>query len=365
MLSTLLNHTLRDEAPTEKLDTSQRSVESNGRSECEVRVTSQGVCPRCHTQVQLRSSGNKVVWESDYEHSAVVAWAPLWSHKKCHGAVLKVWEWRHTTNTEKIAKPPPGNRRTTRSSLVSEEADSTETEATYLENNQEAEINVDSLAYEGNNASKNDDGIIKYNGLFKIQSKNDQGNQNEGTTSSVQDKLALQPPTTIESPRARRDFAHNSAKHTYDHSNAHRHHSKQVASSHEDHISHPEAVSYNEGFHSQESKELKFIDHTGDHHQSKKVVTTTVLPASFPTGSRILHQNDLAPLGYQLQQIHERLALLRNNGTAWHEETLTSLGLGITQLCKSDDACLPTVESHARSGKLMRNAVVAFFFYCT
>ncbi|KAK3864943.1 hypothetical protein Pcinc_029407 [Petrolisthes cinctipes] len=344
LLSALLDQILGDEAPTEKFDAAHKPIKSNGRSECEVKVTTQGICPLCQSQVQL-SSGHQVLWQSDYEHSTVVAWAPLWSHNQCHGAVLKVWEWRHITNIEKTAKPPSGNRRTTRSSLVSEEADSAETEATYLENNHETEVNVDSIAYEGNNASKYDDGNVIYNGLFKTQSKSDQSNVNEITTNSVQDNLAIQPPTTIESPRARRDFAHNSAKLTYDHSNAHRHHSKQVASSHEDQISHPEAGSQNEGFHPQESKEMKY----GDHHQAKKGVTTPILPSSFPTGSRILHQNVLAPLGYQLQQIHERLALLKNNGTAWHEETLTSLGLGITQLCKSDDACLPSLESHAKS----------------
>ncbi|KAK8407147.1 hypothetical protein O3P69_002042 [Scylla paramamosain] len=148
-IKALLHQILGDTSSSEEPETfhklkqinNQHASPSNQQNLCELFVFNNGVCPQCQSKVKLKTDDGEVLWQKDYEHSTVVSWAPLLSDNKCHGAILKVWELRHVTTTVKTAKPPPAmNRRTTRSSLVSEEMENFETEPTYIEKESEDEI---------------------------------------------------------------------------------------------------------------------------------------------------------------------------------------------------------------------------------
>ena len=323
------------------------SPTSSQQDLCEVVVSTNGVCPQCQSNAKLKTADGEVLWHKTYEHSTIVSWAPLLSDDKCHGAILKVWKWKHVTTTAKTAKPPPTmNRRTTRSSLVSEELDILETEPTYIEKATEDEINQ-KISLEENSTS---DSLEKLEMPSEVFLKNSQkGNQKilikTGVAEGRNNRADLQPPTTLESPRARRDFLHKSSEQYHERS-LHRHHNKQNSASHEDHNQHSQ--------HFVSTEEHLQLDDTNDQesmYTSKKASTTATMPSTFPASMRTIRPTILVPPGYQLQQIHERLALLKNNGTAWHEETLTSLGLGIIRLCNSESSCLPSIKSHSKSGK--------------
>lgn len=317
---------------------------------CQVVVSNNGVCPQCQSKVNLQTGDGEVLWEKDYEHSTIVSWAPLLSEGKCHGAILKVWEWRHTATTVKTIKPPAAmNRRTTRSSLISEEMESLETEPTYIEKGSEDEIPQKTIMEENSTSDSVERLEMPSEVLVKSSLRESQESITKAGILEEKENFAeLQPPTTLESPRARRDFLHKPSEQYHERS-LHRHHNKQNSASHEDYSQHPQHSDPTEGHHQQLNK---LHDSTHDQespYPSKKASTTAAVPSTFSTSMRAIHPTILTPPGYQLQQIHERLALLRSNGSVWHEETLTSLGLGIIRLCKSEGSCLPSIKSHSKS----------------
>lgn len=357
-ITTLLHQVLGDVAPSQKsepfqkfkeINTQHVSPTSSQQDLCEVVVSSNGMCPQCQSKVKLKTGDGEVLWQKDYENSTIVSWAPLLSDGKCHGAILKVWEWRHAIPTVKTAKSPAAmNRRTTRSTLVSEEIENLETEPTYIEKVNEDEIHQ-KISQEENSTS---DSLEKFEMPSEVFLKSSQtGNQEilikTGVPEERDSHAELQPPTTLESPRARRDFLHKPPEQYHERS-VHRHHNKQNSASHEDHSQHSQHFVSTEEHNQQED------DHNQENmYPPRKASTTETVPSVFPASMRTIHPTILAPQGYQLQQIHERLGLLRSNGSAWHEETLTSLGLGIIRLCRSEGSCLPSIKSHGKSGMLL------------
>lgn len=326
---------------------------SNQQNLCEVSVTNNGVCPECQSKVKLKTGDGEVLWQKDYNHSTIVSWAPLLSDGKCHGAILKVWEWRHLATTIKTAKPPSAmNRRTTRSSLVSEEIENLETEPTYIEKENEDEIHQ-KISLEENSTSDSHEKLEIPSEVF-MKSPQKVSQENLINTEGRDNHADFQPPTTLESPRARRDFLHKLPEQYHERS-VHRHHNKQNSASHENHSQHT--------VHFASTEEHLQPDNTHDQENlsSRKASTTASVPSSFPGSMRTMHTT-LAPPGYELQQIHERLALLRSNGTVWHEETLTSLGLGITRLCRSENSCLPSMKSHSKSGMSLIECLLFSYF---
>lgn len=321
---------------------------------CQVVVYNNGVCPLCQSKVKLLTGNGEVLWQKDYEHSTVVSWAPLLSDGKCHGAILKVWEWRHTTTTVKTAKPPAAvNRRTTRSSLVSEDMESLETEPTYIEKDNEDEIPYKTFIEENSTSDALDRLEMPSDVFVKTSQKESQESiTNAGILGEKGNYAEFQPPTTLESPRARRDFLHKPLEQHRERS-LHRHHNKQNSVNHDDYVQHLQHSDATEGHQQQLPKPHDSIHDQENLYLSKKASTTAAMPSTFPASMRTIHPTILAPPGYQLQQIHERLALLRSNGSVWHEETLSSLGLGIIRLCRSEGSCLPSLKSHSKSGTLL------------
>lgn len=319
------------------------------------------MCPHCQSKVKLRNGDGEVLWQKDYERSAVVSWAPLLSDGKCHGVILKVWEWRNTRTTVKTVKPPLAmNRRTTRSSLVSEEMEDLETEPTYTEKDSEDEIPQKSLMEENTTSDSLERLEVPNNIFVKGSQKGSQESLTKAGGLEEKENFAeLQPPTTLESPRARRDFLHKPSEQYHDHS-LHRHHNKQNSASHEEYSQHPQHSDSTEGYHQQLNKLHDSTHDQENSYSSKKTLTTAEVPSTFPASMRTIYPTILAPPGYQQQVIHERLALLRSNGSVWHEETLTSLGLGISRLCTSEGTCLPSIKSHSKSGMFFVLKVAVF-----
>lgn len=359
---TALLHQMGAATPTQESETPQENpkplsqyypVHMGKGDPCEVTIYNRGVCPHCRSEIHLTRSDGQELWHQDYEHSTVVSWAALLLDGECHGAILKVWEWKHISTVIKTAKPPPSvNRRTTRSSLISDVAEIVETEPTYLEKDSEDEVEFD-IAFNSNMSSEsNQISDLPHDSFVMKYSKDGHANLNNDNIGPVREDSDKQPPTTLESPRARRNFLHNSQELIYEHPTIHHHHGKQASANHEDHTQHSENFPASQEDPSlKPEKNLDTQDLRESYHHPKQVLTTTTIPSSFPTGMRTMPPSILAPPGYQLQQIHERLAVLKTNGTIWHEETLASLGLGITQLCKNENSCIPDIESHARSGE--------------
>lgn len=166
-----------------------------------------------------------------------------------------------------------------------------------------------------------------------------------------EDYSDVQPSTTSESPRVKKTLVHNSQL-TYEHPTIHHHHGKQASGDYEDHTQHSESLTTEEKQLSQRPE--KIDSETHDFHRTtehfpEQLLTTPTLPGPIQQDTRTMSPSILAPPGYQLQQIHERLILLKNNGTVWLEEPLANLALGISQLCKNINTCIPDTESHARS----------------
>lgn len=354
-LTSLLHQILGEATSSQKMRPPQKVAETNSQylptmsspqDLCQVVVTNNGICPQCQSKVSLQTGDNEVLWEKDYEHSTVVSWAPLFSDGKCHGAILKLWEWRHTATTVKTVKPPAAmNRRTTRSSLVSDEMESLETEPTYIEKDSEDEIPQKTIMEENSTSDSLERSEMPSEVLVKSSLRGSQESITKADITEEKENFAeLQPPTTLESPRPRRDFLHKPSEQYHERS-LHRHHNKQNSASHEDYSQHPQHSDPTEGHHQQL--------HDSSPYPPRKPSTTVAVPSTLPASLSTIHPTNLSPMGYQLQQIHERLALLRSNGSVWHEETLTSLGLGIIRLCKSEGSCLPSIKSHSKSGMLI------------
>lgn len=352
-LAEILHHIFGDSAPTQETKPSHENVEhhkylspgqSSLRDPCYMIIHNEGVCPQCYSDVRFVRSDGHVLWHNKYQHHAVISWAPLISHSECHGAVIKVWELKHTTVLEKVSQPSSSSlnsQRTTRSSLISDEVESVETEPTHLDRDSDGEIEFN-IAFSSSNSSD----------YFPVKYSSDRhANLNEEHINQVKEDYSdVQSSTTEESPRARRNFYRSSSELSQDHPTVYRHHGKQLAGSREGHIQRSEnSVSSQEHFFHGTDKE--YNSHDTYHHMKEELATST-LPSVFSTISRTAFSTTLAPPGYQLQQIHERLGLLKNNGSGWYEETLSSLGLGITQLCKTEHTCIPDIASHSRSGEL-------------
>ncbi|ROT70089.1 hypothetical protein C7M84_011659 [Penaeus vannamei] len=323
-------------------------VHTQHRDPCHITVHNQGLCPSCESQIRLFKA-NEQMMHKHYKHSAVVSWATLLSDGECHGAVLKIWEWKHLATVVKTAKPPPQIvRRTTRSSLVSDSDTNVETEPTRLE--------VDNIAATQGDSSSNFNIANESNMIIDIPRENtfkqhlqDAQLGDEESKPVPNGYPDLEVPTTPVSPRLRRG-SHISRREPqqYEHPTIHRHHGKQTSGTQEDYNHHSDFLHYNQPYTKKESETRRREVHDSLTHRLKLVSTTSATnPSPIPVGMRTMPPSVLAPPGYQLQQIHERLVFLRYNGSVWIENTLTSLG--ITQLCKDEKTCLPDMESHSRS----------------
>lgn len=329
-LTALLNQILGNSAPVDEPVPHENSyghafpVHTQRRDPCRVKVYNKGKCPSCQSKIQFFHVDGHIAWDREYEHSGVVSWAALLSNGECHGAIFKIWEYKLTTTVVKTSKPSPVmTRRTTRSSLTNDDG-YVETDPTDVGKNgdeQQFTIVMNSNFSESSEIHT----LLHKNSVASL--KEEYNNNQNG----------LKPPSTtitdFENSRLRRKFQEETQEtpEVYEHPTIHHHHGRQTSGTHEDH-----------------GEQLERGSDAWYHHRNyafhPKQVSTT---AAVPSGMRTMPPDVLAPPGYQLQQIHEKISVLRYNGTDWLEETLTSMG--IRQLCHNQSNCIPDMKSHCKS----------------
>ncbi|KAK7082981.1 hypothetical protein SK128_007836 [Halocaridina rubra] len=293
-------------------------------------------CPICQSRVIL-SSDNVIHWNRTYEHSSVVSWASLLSNNECHGAILKIWEYKHTATVVKTAKPPSlGSKRSIRTTQATEE-ENLETAAADVENDG-LDLNFGTSMNSSSGESKKMSALFhKKNIVNMFEDPSDENGDPVSSKSSD---------SNYENKRTRRKQQKEGIDNSpdlYEHPTIHRHKGKLASGTHDEpnHIS----ESYVNKF---ESVPDKWPTHRKYPLHPKQVLSTSAsIPSTFPSGARTMPPDVLAPPGYQLQHIHEQISVLKFNGSVWYEDTLTSIG--ITQLCRDQTNCIPDTKSHCKS----------------